>query len=301
MRRLLAITGFILGSVVATTATAEPRTLTVELKKHTLVTLTIPYDMGTRFTFPFILDEQSDYVPFTLNTTNPLFVENRAPARNYFVLTPRLPQNAKANANYLGNSFITVAGYEITIELKANNDYAHHYSDVIFKLGPEDRETLIQKAVAQRTEQLEQTYAKKLADLDHLADQKSIARVGRLALTSPSHTRIKEEGKLKLPNGDNIILYVDQAIHYDPYTIFAFDIGSESSSQGVSIIDAKLFAVDPDTKRERPIDAGKDLPPHVEPRSEHHAAITALSANLDPKELLMLRVLTDKGTLEAVW
>ena len=44
-------------------------------------------DLGTRFSFPFILDEQDSYVPFTLNITNPAFVNGREKGRNYFVIT----------------------------------------------------------------------------------------------------------------------------------------------------------------------------------------------------------------------
>jgi len=35
------------------------------------LTVEIVPDLGTRFIFPFVLDEQDTYVPFTLNITNP--------------------------------------------------------------------------------------------------------------------------------------------------------------------------------------------------------------------------------------
>lgn len=281
-----------------TQAHADPRAKSAELHKRTTLVAEILPDLGVRFTFPFVLDEQDTYVPFTLNITNPSFVlEKREPGRNYFVITVK----AGSPINMLGEVFITVAGFEITIELKTTNNLSNFYSDVVFKLNKDDREDLIQKAIAQRTKSLESEYKKKFAEIENLADQKAVARVGRLALTTPAHHGIKEESKLKLSNGDRISLFVDEVVEYDPYSIFVFNLIDDSNTQGISILDAKIFSVDKDTKQERPLDVGKDLPPRVQPNDKIQAAITILNKNLNPKEYLKLQVLTDKGTLEAQW
>ena len=103
--------------------------------------------LGTRFSFPFILDEQDAYVPFTLNITNPSFVNTREKGRNYFVITAP----ARAEGTMLGNVFVSVAGYEISIELRTTNDLSKQYSDIDFNLTNEAREDLIQQSIAQRT------------------------------------------------------------------------------------------------------------------------------------------------------
>ncbi len=280
---------------------AAPRIDRITLRRHTLLSLTIPYDQGIRFTFPFILDERDDYVPFTLNITNPVFTFVREAGRNFFVISPRVPQDAPRGAQYIGDAFITAAGYEVTIELHAVPQGAAPYTDVVFALGPKDREDLIQRAIAQRTQALEAAYRQKLAGLDHLADEKALARIGHLAISRPDHIRIKQEQDMKLPNGDRLSLFVDEALTYGPYTTFVFDVSTDSNTQHVDILDAKLFTVDHGTSQIRPIDAGKDVPPRVDPEDQVKGTLTTLTADLDPKNVLQLELLTDRGTVTAKW
>lgn len=281
-------------------AQAAPKNRNVVLAKHTTITVEIVPDLGTRFIFPFVLDEQDEYVPFTLNITNPKFVSKREPGRNSFVVTIP-PQEGGRAPQYYGNLFVTVAGYAITVELRSTTDLTKHYSDVTFELGNAERENLIQKGIAQRTKALEAEYKKKFDDLEKLADLKAMSRVGVIAQKSPSTKRIKEEQKLTLKNGDNITLFVDRALTYEPYTIFTFQIDSDSNTQGVTILDAKLFGLDPDTKQPRPIESGKDVPPRIPPRESVNGVLTTLDTSLNPKEILKLVVLTDKGEVSAQW
>ena len=278
-------------------AYAEPRAKSVELHKRTTLTVYVVPDLGTRFSFPFILDEQDSYVPFTLNITNPAFVNGREKGRNYFVITAPV----KSEGSMLGNVFVSVAGYEISVELRTTNDLSKHYSDIVFTLTNEAREELIQQSIAQRTAALEQEYKKKFEELDAAAEQKAIARVGRLAIKKPDTKRIKEESRLKLPNGDSIVLYVDQVVNYDPYSIYLFNVEADSGSKGLTILDAKLFSVDADTKQVRPIESAKDVPTRVQPNQEVQGAITVLGSALNPNNLLRLQVVTDKGNVEAQW
>lgn len=284
--------------LVVQTAAATPRVKPITLDKHTTMTIAIAPGLGTRFIFPFVLDESDQFVPFTLNITNAAFESIREKGRNSFVV--RLNPKA-AGQDQHGNLFVTVAGYEITVELHTTRDTSQNISDIEFKMSNAAREDLIQQGIAQRTQSLEAEYKKKFDDLDKLADQKSIARVGVLALKDPSKTRIKEESKLTLPNGDTLTLYVDSAITYEPYTIFTFELSTDSSTQGLSILDAKLFSIDTDKKVVRPVDAAKDVPQRLTPGTDVRGVITALDSTLNPSELLKLQVLTDKGTVEAQW
>jgi hypothetical protein len=279
------------------TAGAEPRSKTIDLHKRTALTVYIPPDLGTRFTFPFILDEQDSFVPFTLNGTNKLFLSKREPGRNYFVIT----NEVGSPIGMLGNIFLSVAGFEISIELRVTNDLSKHYSDIVFNLTDDDREDLIQKGIAQRTKMLEDEYKKKISEVDNETDQKVVARIGRLALSSPSRTGIKEEATLKLPNGDKIILFVDQFVKLDSYSIIVFDIIADSGSRGVNILDVKLLATNTKTKQTRSILIGKDIPGMVQADKKVQGAITVLDGSLIPKELLKLQVLTDKGIVEVEW
>jgi hypothetical protein len=286
--------------IVAGVADAAPRVKPVTLARHTTLTVDIVPDLGTRFIFPFVLDEQDEYVPFTLNITNPAFVSKREPGRNSFVVTIP-PTSGGRTAQYYGNLFVTVAGYEISIELRSTTDLNRHYSDINFELSDAERETLIQKSIAQRTKVLEAEYKKKMDTLDQLADLKAMGKVGVIAQHSPSTKRIKEEQALVLKNGDKIKLYVDKELIYSPYHIISFEVDSDSNTEGVTILDAKLFGINPDTKQPRPIESAKDVPPRIPPRETVNGIITTLDGALNPSEYVKLVVLTDKGEIAAQW
>jgi hypothetical protein len=283
--------------LISVAANAEPRSREVTLKKRTELTAYIVPDLGTRFTFPFILDEQDAYVPFTLDITNKAFVSKREPGRNYFVVTAP----TRADGMMLGNVFITIAGYEISVELRTTTELSKHYSDVVFKLSNEDREELIQQGVRQRTAALTAEYKKKFEDLDKAAEYKAIAHVARMSMKKPSNSRIKEDGKLKLPNGDSIKLYVDQAVYYDQYTVILFSIQADSDMKGVGILDVRLFEVDVDGKQVRPLETYKEVPARLQARDEANGAVSMITTKFNPKNRLRLQLVTDKGNVEAEW
>lgn len=283
--------------IVSSAAGAAPRNRTVVLQKHTTLTVEIVPDLGTRFIFPFVLDEQDAYVPFTLNITNKSFVHNREPKRNSFVIT--IPP-ASGTVQY-GSLFVTVAGYVISVELRSTSDHSKHYSDVTFELGDAERENLIQQGIAKRTQALEAEHKKKMDDLEKIADLKAIARVGSVVLKRPSVKRIKEESRLALSNGDKITLFVNEAITYDPYTIFTVELYSNSNTQRVTVVGTKLFGMDPDSKQLRPIESGNEIPPRIEPRETVKGVLTVLASALNPKELLKLVIQTDNGEVSAQW
>jgi hypothetical protein len=283
--------------VAVNPASAAPSSKVVPLHKRTALVAYVVPDLGVRFSFPFILDEQDSYVPFTLNLTNKAFEAKREPNRNYFVIVPK----EGSPVGMLGYAFLSVAGYEISIELHTTSDLSKQVSDLVFEMTGEEREALIQQSIRQRTAALEQEYKKKFEALDQTAEQKAIARVGRLAIKKPDTHSIKEETRLKLPNGDSVVLYVEQVVKYDPYSIYLFNVGADSGSKGVTILDAKLFSIDPDTKQVKPVDAAKDVPSRVEPDREVQGAITVLDTSINPNNLLRLQVVTDKGIVEAQW
>jgi hypothetical protein len=277
-------------------AGAEPRVKTITLESHTNLTAHVVPNLGVRFIFPFVLDESDDFIPFTAQPTNPSFSYKREAGRNSFVVWI----DPKAGLQS-GNLFVTVAGYLISIELKTSTDPSLFYSDINFVLGTADRENIIQKGIKQRTAALEAEYKKKFEDLENQADQKAISKVGVLAMVEPIRTRIKEQSTLSLPNGDTLTLFVDQSLKYGAYTMVTFDLRTDAETQGLSVLDAKLFSVNMETKNVRPIDAAKDLPKRITPKDSFRGVLTTLDSTLNQKEQLKLQVLTDKGLVEAKW
>lgn len=280
---------------------AKPANIEVELKALTTLTLHFYPGLGTRFTFPFLLDEDDDFVPYTNNNTNmTVFVPvKREPGRNFFVIS--IPPEHVASNKDIGNIFISVAGYQISIEMRSTEKHAKHITDVRFTMGEKAREDLIQHAIKQRTKALEQSYRDKRAQLISDSENLALGKVGMLALSEPKTSRIKEEAVLELKNGDETVLFVDLVLTYPQYSIYKFNIENDSSANHVVIKDAKLFSIDDNSDRKIPLDTAKHIPKRVEPRGLATGVIVVDNNKLDNNKQLMLEVLTDGGSIQAVW
>ncbi len=286
---------------VSAVSTAKPIHKDIELKQLTTLVLNFYPGMGTRFTFPFLLDNDDNYVPYTNDNTNSgVFIPlKRQKGRNFFVIT--VPPEHVSTDYDIGNMFITVAGYQISVEMHSTKKRADHVSDVRFLMGEKAHEDLIQHAIAQRSKALEQSYKDKFAQLDVMTEQRAIAKVGMLALMDPVESNIKEEAVLELKNGDETILYVDRVIDYPGYSIYKFDIENDSSANHVAVRDAKLFLIDVNSGKKIPLDAAKQIPKRVEPRGLATGVLVVDNARVDDNKKLMLEVLTDGGSIQAVW
>jgi len=287
--------------VVPTASTAKPVHKDVELKQLTTLVLNFYPGMGTRFTFPFLLDNDDNYVPYTNDNTNSgVFIPlKRQKGRNFFVIT--VPPKHVSTDKDIGNMFITVAGYQISVEMHSTKRRSDHVSDVRFLMGEKAREDLIQHAIAQRSKALEQSYKDKFDQLATMTEQRALAKVGMLALTDPTETRIKEEAVLELKNGDETVLFVDMVLDYPEYSIYKFDIENDSSANHVAIQDAKLFLIDDNSGKKTPLDTAKQIPKRVEPRGMATGVLVVDKNTVDDNKRLMLEVLTDGGSVQAVW
>lgn len=287
--------------LISGTSWAKPNHLDIKLENLTTLTLNFYPGMGTRFTFPFLLDDEDDYVPYTNDNTNStVFMPiKRQSGRNFFVIT--IPPEHVTEKEDIGNMFITVAGYQISIEMHSTKNRKEHVSDVRFLMGEKAREDLIQHAIVQRTKSLEQAYHDKLAQLEVQTEKRALGKIGMLALYEPDEIKIKEESVLELKNGDETILFVNYALIYPEYTIFSFEIENDSATNHVAIQDAKLFAIDGNGGQKIPLDIAKEIPKRVEPRGSATGVIVVDNTILDRDKRLTLEVLTDGGVVQAVW
>jgi len=287
---------------------ASPRIKNVSLLAHTTLTLNIDQGGGgTRFSFPFVLDEADDNVPFTLVMTNKAFVDsysaNKLTGRNSFVVTIAPQGSGGASSQQRATLFITVGGYEITVELHSTSDVSSVYSDIVFELSDEARQSLIQQAIRVKTDALEKQYQERHRALSVEADNLALSKLGTIALSDPKTVRIKEEAKIILPVGE-VLLYVDKAISYGAYTIITFEVDNRSYSAPMMVQGAKVFAINrnKDATSTTPIDGGVSLPPLIPPRGDGIGAITVMTSSM-PKEIrtLQLQLATDQGNLKLEW
>ncbi len=217
-----------IGLVVNVSAKLE--TKTVILKRVTHLVIEIVPDLGTHLIFPFILDEGDSAIPFTMVSTNKIFLTERKPKRNSFVIMvdrEKMPADLHKIPEYYGNLFLVVGDYNLTIELKTTDDLTKQVTEYVFELGDMEEELLIQKVINNRVALLEAGYQKRLDEIDELAEKKVISKLAELATTSPKVSNIKEEKIISSDDGD-IVLYVDQALQYGRFVSFTYEIENKT-------------------------------------------------------------------------
>jgi hypothetical protein len=288
---------FLLFAALGSAVHAEPKERSIDLTSRTKAVIYVVPDLGVRFTFPFILDEQDQYIPFTSRITNPSFEQAREKGRNYFIVTTK----RDTPGGVLGNLFMNVAGVEISVELRVTHDLTKHHSDIVFKMTDGAREDLIQKSIAQRSAVLEQAHQKKMEELDALGEQKAIAHVARLAITKPIVKNVKEEATLKVSGGGSITVFVDNVVKYEKYSVYLIDLEASRYLKEAKILDAKLLEVDRDSKTEKPVQSFNQLPASIRAGEIVRGSITILESAVGKKSSLKLEVVTDRGSVVVKW
>ncbi|ALP54966.1 hypothetical protein Tel_17065 (plasmid) [Candidatus Tenderia electrophaga] len=279
-----------------------PRVKRVALQEFTTLTIDIVPDLGTRLVFPFVLDEQprQGEAPFTMTLTNGVFKSDRKEGRNVLVLTAPPSRDGGDMSGYLGDLFISVAGYNITARLRTVKDWREHYTDIVFEPSEEDRQDLIDAAVQRRLQALESEYQRKLEALEQDIDQRALAKVAYLALQDAEEDRVKEYSRMVLANGDRLVLSVDSVLGYDQFSIVPFELEADTLGD-VKILDARLF-----------VQADSDSPAHLLPTSLQvrrrveagervQGVVAAEQSKLMAYEVIKLVVLTDQGQVELTW
>ncbi len=274
------------------------------LEKFTNLVVEIVPDLGTRFVFPFVLDDHKEsYIPFTLNSTNVVFRTDRQKERNSFVVDidrTKVDEAFKENMpEYRGILFITAADYLITIELRTTKKLDDQVTDIIFKLGDLEQEVLIQKVIDKRILALEADYQQELEKVDALASQKVLAKIGELIVETPKIKNIKEEAIFNFGR-DAVVLYVDRSVTYGPYVSFVYEIENEGDS-GLSVSHIRLLQTNEEQGASLELPSETSLPPRLMADQKYTGVISVTADVLSEDEYLTLEAITNKGKIETKW
>ncbi len=304
MWRSILILPLLLMSVLASAEQASnaPKIKRVQMQEFTTLTIDIVPDLGTRLVFPFVLDEQpkEGVVPYTMTLTNSVFQSDRKDGRNVLVLTAPPAKDGGDMSGYLGDLFISVAGYNITARLRTVNDWREHYTDIVFELNDADRQTLVDEEVQRRVQALEAEHQRKIEALDKDIDQRALAKVAYLALQAPDEDRVKEKSRTVLANGDRLILSVDSVLGYDQFSMVPFELEADTMDD-VKILDARLFIQAEQDGPEQMLPASLQIKRRVESGERVQGVIATQRPKLMDYETIKLVVLTDKGQVELTW
>ncbi len=270
----------------------------------THLTVNILPDMGSHFIFPFLLDENDSTIPFTNVSTNKLFKTDRSKNRNSFVVLidgDQVPEEyrGKPLPQYYGNLFLVAGDYNITIELRTTNDIEKHFTEYVFELGPVEEELLLQKMVQNRIALLEKDYQSRLEQIDDLAEDKVISKLGELAAQPPKEKNIKEEQTIDSEDG-TIVLFVDRALQYGRFMSYVYQIENRTH-KALSITGIQLLQDTEEGGTPSNIHSVQDLPPRLMVDQTFDGVVSVNRKNVDPEKLITLRITTNKGEILATW
>jgi len=278
-----------------------PKKRVVVLSEFTTLTIDIVPDLGTRFVFPFVLDEQTNArtVPFTSNMTSNVFVSDRENGRNTFVVTVALPDGADPQAQYLGNFFVTVAGYNIAVRLRTTNDLLKHVDDIKFKLGDQARTRLIDDEIEKRMATLRLEYQRKSDALSAETDLRALSKIGYLAMTEPDITSIHEVNSVVLDSGEKLELSVSRLKKFGRFTVIPFEFTSKLT-EGIRILDVKLFGQN-DGGPEQLIETGLMVTRRVESGEAVTGTLSTLYPSLMDFDAVRIVLSTNRGEVAVKW
>jgi len=277
-----------------------PKINHIKLIPFTTLNIELIPDLGTRFVFPFVLDESDDLIPFTIDLTNPMFKTTRHPGRNFFTIEIDPPEEGGAVGQHLGNLFISAGGYNLTIVLSATNDLRRHVSDYVFDLTAEAREDLIQEAIKKRTRSLESAYKEKQAALAGKADKIALNKIGQLAMNGSDKSSIKEEVSLDLPTGEQVTVYLRRMLTFGKRIhVFEYEVTNDTA-EVLRVTDALLFSVDKNGLTQK-IQSGNLIKPRIDIDETIQGAVTTDSNLVNSGANLKLVVATSQGDVEVIW
>jgi len=278
----------------------KPQSKKIILESFTTLNVNLVPDMGTRFIFPFVLDQTDDVVPYTFVSTNPAFKTTREKGRNFFVLEIDPPNEGGAMATNLGNVFVTAGGYNLSIVVKSTIDLREHVSDYIFKLSDKAREDLIQTAIKKRSLSLEAQFKEKEAGLDKRADRMALEKIATLSMLAPDENNIKEETTLELSQGQEITVYMsDMSTYGKKFHVIHYEVTNETGEH-LRILDVSLFTIDKNDMKSK-INSVNKIRERIEINETEEGWISTESVQVTQGEKLMLAVLTSAGEVDVKW
>jgi len=300
MKHLLLAASLVIFAITSHAAELNPEFRQVDLKENTMLKLEVMPDAGTQLVFPFELDNPDLTPSLKILLTNPNGFS--VPTEESEIKTMLVGQNTitiegKANPNdprarYLGNLFITIGGYNLSIALKTTYDTTRHVSNIVFNIDDETREHMIEQAVKRKTKNLDRRYDEKVAELDEQAKQMSLSHVAIMAMEDPDTTRFKSDGRVKL--GDNsITVFADRMVSWgQQYYVLLFELENKTNLD-FTIQSLKLVSLD--GENERTIEGSFKCDPRLNADTNLKCTFASLSEQLRTAKRLQLRITTDRG------
>lgn len=233
-------------SWVTASPVIEPSFTKVKLKEFTPMQLEVMPDAGTQLIFPFELDNPDlrPALKMRLTNANGFYVpvsdsdiKNLIQGKNTITIIGKTnPQNA----THLGNLFINIGGYNLSIALRTTYEPDKHKSNIIFEIDDKERTHMVENMVRERTKYYEEQLEKIKDANEKSMDDSSLIHLAKIARITPKNKRFKEEGSINI-GGNRIVMFADSVLSYgDLYHSFLFEMENKSSKDflinGIDIV-----------------------------------------------------------------
>lgn len=286
--------------------TLKPTFKKVKLTEFTELQLEILPDAGTQLIFPFVLDNP-DLTPelkVRLTNSDGFQVEDEGSemlellkGQNTISIIGKFSDDP--GAIHLGNLFITIGGYNLSIALKTTYDTTRHVSNVIFDIDDSTRTHLIDAAIKRRTDELEKVYKERMAALDQQAQADALSHVAIMATAHPDTTNYKEDGDIELDK-ERVVVYADKLVNYDnKYFVLLFEL--DNKSRGDITLDAvDLYSLGSDGKDQH-IAGSFNCQKRLNADSNSKCSFATQSKEVGSAPKLRLDLKTSRGQGSFVW
>lgn len=282
-----------------------PKFQDVELKEFTALQIEITPDAGTQLVFPFKLDNPDMQPPLKIQLTNKDGFSVPSQGSEFKELlvgqnTITIMGNvSEENSIYMGNLFITIGGYHITISLRTDYDVRHHVTNYVFKESAAERNYILENAVKNRVKDIEEAYRKKSEELLSDGGENMLSALNRLATLDMNKDRISERLKLNI-NG--LILIADIA-HFikmgDQYGTLVFYLNNQTP-KSFDVTGLAFYATDSDST-EMLIDGEYACESRLEAKTKIQCSFSSRDVQFITRDIIKFVLTTEQGAGEATW
>jgi len=253
IKKIVAIIFLVSFNVDAATPKITPDFKSVKLTEFTKLVLGVFPDAGTQLVFPFTLDnpDLSPTLKIKLTNANGFDVPTTnndlklmITGQNTLTIIGKVNENAPS-AKYIGNLFINIGGYHLSILLKTTHKASEHVSNIVFDIDESERLHMIESTIKKHTKELDIKYQNRLKDLDQMAMDKSLSKLAAFTMMDYKTTNFKEDTTIKIDES-NIDIFVDKLQTYENvYDVLFLEIDNNSNKDfkiegiDISIIEDK--------------------------------------------------------------
>lgn len=188
---------------------------------------------------------------------------------------------------------ITTENFVISMGLTVDTDPAMHCTNILFELTEAEKQR-IEKINTERYQAvLDNKYRERMEQMDREVADKALLLVAGLATDNPDLWRIKEEGYMELPTGDEVIAFVRDIKRFGDFYVLSFDVENESRSTPVYIKGSKVIF------EGREIRGAWQIPKKIDEKSVVEATFS--TTERIPSSMARLTIITDSQPIEVKW